>query len=232
MVTFLEISLIFSLRNFMQYPIEHLPSGPLSVILPFFVNYFMDMPRITQSHFLGIPITGKTLTYVLGFQVISSSAGSLVTAACSLIAGIICRSNILGITDCFQIPKPVANLAHTLFGWLLETESAPDDENLQMGATIEIQRQQQMEIYEQQLMYDRAREMMQHQRGHAARRDAPGTDHSVAGPSSRNASSAPIDEVQVQTLVDMGFNRNNVIRALLRSNNDLNAATNMLLSEA
>jgi len=35
----------------------------------------------------------------------------------------------------------------------------------------------------------------------------------------------------VTTLVEMGFDRQSVVRALQRSNNDMNLATNLLLSE-
>jgi hypothetical protein len=234
--TFLELSTVYFLRSFNGVTIDTLPSGPLSVIFSLFINYFLDIPRITQTHILGIPVTGKTLTYLLGLQVITSSRGSLITCASGLLAGIAYRLNLLYVSDLFQIPESVANFVSRAFGWLLET-SPPREGPLLMGATLEIQRQQQIEILEQQMMMSRTREMRDRTGGSGTQRarfpdmPPPLVPDPVPGPSNGNMASSEVIEDQVQVLVEMGFERLQVIRALQRSNNDINAATSILLQE-
>jgi len=40
--------------------------GPVFALL---VPYFCDIPRVTVTHILGVPITGKSFTYIIGLQV-------------------------------------------------------------------------------------------------------------------------------------------------------------------
>lgn len=41
----------------------------LGVICSFFVPFYLDVPRITRTSILGIPITGKSLVYITALQV-------------------------------------------------------------------------------------------------------------------------------------------------------------------
>ena len=155
------------------------------------------------------------------------SNSNTVCAISGLIAGLICRSNLFYVCDFIKIPKFIASAVSKVFGRLLGS-AAPVEPPFQMGATLEIQRQQQMEIMEQQMLFARFREINQ-------------TNDLNVGPIRRqndlNAnSSAPTPEAStnaehVTTLVEMGFDRQSVVRALQRSNNDMNLATNLLLSE-
>ena len=65
-----------------------------------------------------------------------------------------------------------------------------DDDNnsrtFQIGATLEVQRQQQIEIYEQQMMFDNRREFMQY-RGRGDQVNQPG-----------NGNASPVTESQIQ----------------------------------
>ncbi|XP_054720865.1 ubiquitin-associated domain-containing protein 2-like [Uloborus diversus] len=154
--TVLELITVFFLRR-LEIQITFLPTGPYGLIFPLFVNYFMDIPRVAQTYILGVPVTGKTLTYLLGLQVMSTNKASMVSGICSLTAGIICRWNIFHVLDIIKVPKVLARVASMCFGWILDS-SPPSEGSVPIGATIEIQRQQQIEIMEQQLLLSRARE--------------------------------------------------------------------------
>ena len=66
-----------------------------------------------------------------------------------------------------RIPNIVAKICDKTLSWLLS--SSPSTEALPMGATLEIQRQQQVEALEQRLILNHAREM----RGQQARQMHP-----------------------------------------------------------
>lgn len=74
------------------------------LIFPLFVPYLCDIPRITRTHILGIPVTGKTLTYLVGLQVCSTSIPTAVSAFCSVVRSyssfyiIGCFHDALGVT--------------------------------------------------------------------------------------------------------------------------------------
>jgi hypothetical protein len=50
------------------------------------VSFFFDVPRVAQTHILGIPVTGKTLTYLLGLQVCSTSAATAISGLCGIVS--------------------------------------------------------------------------------------------------------------------------------------------------
>lgn len=140
-----------------EMPILH-QSGSYGFIFPLFVSYFFDIPRVAQTTILGIPVTGKTLTYLLGLQMVSCSKTSAISGACGLLAGLVYRYNVLKIQSLVFVPRVVARLGNAVFGWVLQS-SPPQDGIVPMGATIEIQRQQQLEALEQQILLNHAREM-------------------------------------------------------------------------
>ena len=39
------------------------------LVFPQFVQFFLMIPRVAASSILGVPVTGKTFTYILGLQV-------------------------------------------------------------------------------------------------------------------------------------------------------------------
>jgi len=235
MVSFLELGSLFCMREFMDISIDFLPSGPFFVFMPLLVNYFLDIPNANTTRFLGFPVTGKTLTYIMAFQLASTSRGSMVSAFCCLISGVITRCNFLGITENFKIPKSWSNLVHSTFGWLLESEG-PHEGQYEMGATLEIQRQQQAELYEQQMLLNMATQRIPN---FATLPRNPRDQNGIIGGGAvnrqpameRNPPATVADDASVEMLVEMGFNRASAIRALQRSNNDIPTATNMLLSE-
>lgn len=197
---------------------------------PLFVYYYTDIPRVAQQSIVGIPITSKTLSYIIGLQLMNSTRGSLIVAASGLIAGLLTRYNVCNCRNWLQIPASFADAFYDHIGWLVDYDFGLLDDPLvtntmQLGATPEIQRQQQMEIYEQQVLYGRINQ-------HNTR--PPGPAH--RGPMAADLPPTPpppppaMREVEIQQLVDMGFDRQHVIVAMQRSNNDINLATNYLLS--
>merc|ERR1712062_52900 len=94
-----------------------------------------------------------------------------------------------------------------MFGWIVN--SSPPEEGA-IGATLEIQRSQQMEAIEQQFMQQQNR--VTHRMPNARRIPAPEPT-----------------EANITTLVDMGFPRERAIEALREAHNDLSTATAILL---
>ncbi|XP_023229781.1 ubiquitin-associated domain-containing protein 2-like isoform X2 [Centruroides sculpturatus] len=228
--TVLELTTVYALRQLDIY-ISYLPTGPYELIFPLFVNYFLDIPRVAQIHIMGVPVTGKTLTYLLGLQ----------------LAGLICRWNVLRIQQWIRVPDFLSKIAALTLKWLLNS-SPPQEGTLPMGATLEIQRQQQLELIEEQMLLARAQEFRE--RGNMQnynrreewenvfnmrRRQPNPREEGLQGENFsanvENESTFPVVEEQVQRLVEMGFDRQSVIRALRNSNNDINLATSILLTE-
>ncbi|XP_022257480.1 ubiquitin-associated domain-containing protein 2-like [Limulus polyphemus] len=277
LATLLELASVFILRK-LEFHVTTLPSGPFGLVFPLFVNYYTDFPRVAHVYIMGVPVTGKTMSYLLGLQVLANNTEvSMMRHMCSHLAGLICRWNLLRITDFIYVPKFLAHFAKITLGWLLK--SAPPQEGvIPMGATLDIQRQQQLELLEQQRILSRAREIrengqiqarQQMAQGYAERLVPASTQDSRLFPSSSSrevwenvfnlrrrrigaehenqwnmAGSSleshgtiqpndvtPVVEEKVQKLVEMGFERQSAVRALETSNNDLNAATTILLNE-
>ncbi|KAL8588270.1 hypothetical protein ACOMHN_008573 [Nucella lapillus] len=67
-----------------------LPSGPLSMVFPQFIQFFLMIPRVAASTIMGVPVTGKTFTYILGLQVASGTAEYRLVALCALVSNILC----------------------------------------------------------------------------------------------------------------------------------------------
>jgi len=44
-------------------------------VFALFIPYFSDIPRVAVTHVWGIPVTGKSVTYIIGLQVGVGSRG-------------------------------------------------------------------------------------------------------------------------------------------------------------
>jgi len=222
----------------------YLPPGPYGLIFPLFVSFFFDVPRVAQTHILGIPVTGKTLTYLLGLQVCSTSIATGISGLCGIVAGLMYRYNMLYLRRWFLVPRWMAKLSSMSVGWLLRS-GAPQEGTI--GATLEIQRAQQLEMLEQQVLLSRARDVRRQQgQGFAETLVGPenywpNENGTIFGGFLRNRRHNAVDteesnvqpsEEQVQTLMEMGFERARVLSALRSANNDIHSATNILLHES
>ncbi|XP_074048058.1 ubiquitin-associated domain-containing protein 2 isoform X2 [Macrotis lagotis] len=221
---------------------SNLPSGFLGPVFALFVPFYCSIPRVQVTQILGqFSITNKTLIYILGLQLLTSSTYIWVVATSGLIAGMCYTNSVLKVHQVLYIPRWMAKL----FSWTLEpifSSSEPTNEvRIGMGATVDIQRQQRMELLDRQLMLSQFAHMRRQrqrqggrinwnrfflhirQRRNANARNVRQSEQEVAAPP------LEVSEEQVARLMEMGFSRVDALEALRASNNDLNVATNFLL---
>ncbi|XP_033730677.1 ubiquitin-associated domain-containing protein 2-like [Pecten maximus] len=216
----------------------------MCMVYPLFIPYHFDIPRVALGHILGVPVTGKSFQYFLGLQLASGSAESVIVAVCGLFCGILWRNNFLKLQTALTIPKFVASVSHSILGRILESKVPPGD-TTPMGATLELQRQEQMENLEQQMIWQAVQQQQQGQNPNVAQNlvNGPGlfgNQIDIGGLRNRlniggdnpPGQAEPISEENVQHLLDMGFGADRVREALQASNNNVSAATNILLQES
>nr|XP_036880770.1 ubiquitin-associated domain-containing protein 2 isoform X1 [Manis javanica] len=220
---------------------RNLPSGFLAPVFALFVPFYCSIPRVQVAQILGpLSITNKTLIYILGLQLFTSGSYIWIVAISGLISGMCYNSKMLQVHQVLCIPSWMAKF----FSWTLEpifSSSEPAGEaRIGMGATVDIQRQQRMELLDRQLMLSPSAQARQQRRQPGGminwnrlfpplrqRRNANYQD----GQHSEQEASHPLEvsEEQVARLMEMGFSRGDALEALRASNNDLNVATNFLL---
>jgi len=166
------------------------------------------------------------MTYVLGLQLIASSTSSLISSVLYICIG---ASVYCTTLSSVRLPGCLGSISSSLTSWL---HSSPPPAAVQpMGATLEIQRTQHAEAVEQQLLRARARQFNVMQGGRQMRLDE------MWGQARNNRNNrppaAPVQPspTMVQALMDMGFSRQRVEQALIRSGNNLPEATNILLND-
>jgi len=225
----LGVSLELLICPFLGLP---LPPGPLALLLPLFVPFFLRIPLISSASFGPVPISSKTMIYMLGLQLCLTSTSALLGTATSLLAGLAVHCSPL--SSC-RFPSWLGRLASTLVSPLIS--GPPDPGPGLLGATIEIQRTQQAEAMEQQLLRARARFHVPPGAGGRQMRldelwggQAQGVrQRGGGGPVQQPAHQPVASPVLVATLTDMGFPRDRVEEALRQTNNDVDQATNLLL---
>ncbi|KAJ8310573.1 LOW QUALITY PROTEIN: hypothetical protein KUTeg_012438, partial [Tegillarca granosa] len=156
--TCLELLTFYGLQM-MDIKLDPLPSGPLCILYAFLIPYYFDLPRVAMGHILGVPVTGKSLVYILALQAGSGSKESVIVAACGILSGLLWRINFLKLQTIFRIPTKIFQ---TVFGNVLDSPP-PSEENLPMGATLELQRQERYDQLEQQMIWQSMQQ--QHARG-------------------------------------------------------------------
>jgi len=108
-----------------------------------------------------------------------------------------------------------------------------------MGATLELQRQEQTDLLEQQYYYNRTQEFRQQRgQGYSERlvddgMNADGILGYFLRQRQRPAAAENLEPSQenIQILVDMGFEHARAVEALRSSSNDLETATSILLRQ-
>ncbi|XP_050188663.1 ubiquitin-associated domain-containing protein 2 [Myiozetetes cayanensis] len=221
--------------------INSLPSGFLGPVFALFVPFYSSIPRVQVTQVLGhFSITNKSLVYILGLQLLTSGSYIWILALSGLISGICYNSSILKVHRILCVPRWVAKL----FSWTLEpvfSSAEPTNEvRVGMGATVDIQRQQRMELLDRQIMMSQVAQMRRQRQQQGGminwnrlfpplrhRHNANYQDHR---PSEQGIPPpTEVSEEQVARLMEMGFSRGDALEALRASNNDLNVATNFLL---
>jgi len=194
--------------------------GPLSIFIPLYIPWFVQIPLVSASHYGPLAISSKSLNYLLGLQLAVASKGSLVSVVCGLLTGLVVHFTSL---KKLVLPSWIGSIFSATLGKLICTY--PDEDFGLIGATVEIQRSQQAEAIEQQLLRARNRLNQPMGGGGRQRRLEEMWGGVAAGP--------PIipSPGHLATLTDMGFSRERAEQALRQSRNNLDEATNMLLHD-
>ncbi|KAM4729650.1 ubiquitin-associated domain-containing protein 2 [Anableps anableps] len=234
-----------------QYEVEELPAGLLAPVFSLFVPFYQSIPRMPVTQVLGhIHITNKTLVYIVGLQLLTSSPFMWLLALSGLLSGGLYHSNALWLQKILFVPAWVSCAGKYVLEPLFSSSQPSDETPLGMGATLDIQRQQRMDLLDQQLLlaqYNEARRNVRHQPQagllqwtrlfpslrHRGQNRPPVQPHPEAQTHQSTQppllENSPVAEEQVARLVEMGFSRIDALEALRASNNDINMATNFLL---
>ncbi|XP_060089644.1 ubiquitin-associated domain-containing protein 2 [Heteronotia binoei] len=221
--------------------INSLPSGFLGPLFALFIPFYCSIPRVQVTQILGqFSITNKTLVYILGLQLLTSGSYIWIVALSGLISGMCYSSRVLKVYRVLCVPSGMARM----FAWTLEpifSSAEPSSEiRVGMGATVDIQRQQRMELLDRQILmsqFAQIRRQRQQQGGMInwnrlfppLRRQRDANYHDNQQTEHEGLPPAEVSEEQVARLMEMGFSRIDALEALRASNNDLNVATNFLL---
>ncbi|XP_030057211.1 ubiquitin-associated domain-containing protein 2 [Microcaecilia unicolor] len=236
--TLFDLLLVEALQNVFGITIKRLPSGFLGPLFALYVPFYCSIPRVQVTHILGqLPITNKTLVYIVGLQLLTSSSYMWILGLSGLVSGLFYHSNMLNIHQMLCIPSWVAKIFSRTVEPIFSSAEPTSEAREGMGATIDIQRQQRMELIDQQIMLSQLSQMrrQRQQQGRVinwSRFFAPlRPRRNMDLPNNHQAEQvAPsASEEQVTRLMEMGFSRVAVLEALRASNNDINVATNFLL---
>uniref|UniRef100_A0A8D3B480 UBA domain containing 2 n=1 Tax=Scophthalmus maximus TaxID=52904 RepID=A0A8D3B480_SCOMX len=227
-----------------DYEVEELPAGLLAPVFSLFVPFYLSIPRMPVTQVLGhVHITNKSLVYVVGLQVSPCSAA---VSECASISGGLYYSDVLLLHRFLFVPAWLSRVGRVLVEPLFSSSQPSSETPLGMGATLDIQRQQRMDLLDQQLLlaqYHEARSSTRQQpqagllqwtrlfpslrlRGQNRPPVQPRPQAHTQPP---QLEPSPVAEEQVALLVEMGFSRIDALEALRASNNDINMATNSLL---
>ncbi|XP_069746617.1 ubiquitin-associated domain-containing protein 2 isoform X2 [Narcine bancroftii] len=197
---FMDLLLVEALRRTLDVSVSILPSGFLGPIFGLFVPFYYSIPSLQVTQVLGrFSITNKTLVYIVGLQLLTSSTNIWILAFSGMLSGIMYHCNMLKVQQLLYVPEWLARCASLTLEPLFVSADPTHDSPIEMGATLEIQRQQRTELLDQQIMLAQLNQNNRRRRGQVAR------------------------------LMEMGFSRVDALQALRATNNDLNMATNFLL---
>lgn len=199
--------------------------GPFGAVLPWFVFYMTDIPGSSSTSVLGITMSNKIMTYLFGMQVILGSMPNFIMGTSALVAGVLVKANALWVQNVLAVPKWLAKSTQKLFGWVID--SSPPEQGA-IGATLEIQRSQQIEALEQYQIQQQARMNARRLPNQLFRQRGPHQQQQQQQP----AAAPEPTEANITLLVDMGFPRQQAIGALREAHNDLSTATAILLRNA
>jgi len=218
----LTVSLELALSPLIDLPLS---PGPLSIILPLFVPFYYQIPLTSSAQFGPVNVSTKSLTYLLGLQLSLTSSSTIITTLLSLITG--CVVFLTPLSHKFKFPSLLASLVDRVFGPIFKS-GPPHTGSSLIGATLEIQRTQQAEAIEQQLMRSRAARFNVPIGGRQMR-----LDEMWRGGQNERRRDIVVDASpeMVAVLTDMGFSRQRAEAALVQNNNDIDQATNQLLQD-
>ncbi|XP_066516349.1 ubiquitin-associated domain-containing protein 2 isoform X2 [Hoplias malabaricus] len=242
----LDFILAEALHYCFELPVDVLPAGLLGPVFALFVPFFYTIPRVQVTQLLGyISITNKSLVYIVGLQLLTSSAYMWVLALGGVMSGLLYYNNVLAVQRYLQVPQWLAYCGSLVLEPLFSGTEPRAESPLGMGATLDIQRQQRMDMMDQQLLLSQLAQLRrnaQHQQQVGLlnwNRFFPGLRHRGQNrphvqphppqPPQPQPADTPVAEEQVARLMEMGFSRVDAQEALRASNNDINMATYFLL---
>ncbi|XP_026165974.1 ubiquitin-associated domain-containing protein 2 [Mastacembelus armatus] len=247
----IDVLLAQAFQLLFDYEVEELPAGLLAPVFSLFVPFYLSIPRMPVTQVLGhIHITNKSLVYIVGLQMLTSSPFMWLLALSGLISGVLYHSNVLRLQKLIFVPTWLSRIGRYILEPVFSSSQPSSETPLGMGATLDIQRQQRMDLLDQQLLlaqFNEARRNTRQQpqagllqwtrlfpslrhRGQN-RTQIPPHLHAQTNQSTQEPllDNSPVAEEQVALLVEMGFSRTDALEALRASNNDINMATNFLL---
>ncbi|XP_072434136.1 ubiquitin-associated domain-containing protein 2 isoform X1 [Chiloscyllium punctatum] len=237
----MDLLLVEALHHTFDMSVNILPSGFLGPIFALFVPFYFSIPSVQVVQILGrFSITNKTLVYIMGLQLLTSSTTTWILAFSGLLSGIVYHYNVLKVQQLLCVPKWVTRCASFILEPLFSSADPTDEAPIGMGATLEIQRQQRMEMLDQQIMLAQLNQNNRRHRWQGGlinwnrlfpplRNRFPANNQQQESGLNRPSTVAPVSEEQVARLMEMGFSRVDAMEALRATNNDLNMATNILL---
>ncbi|KAG7513159.1 ubiquitin-associated domain-containing protein 2 [Solea senegalensis] len=144
-----------------DYEVEELPAGLLAPVFSLFVPFYLSIPKIPVTQVMGhIHITSKSLVYIVGLQLLTSSPFMWLLALSGLISGGLYYSNVLHVQKFLFVPVWVSRIGRCTLEPVFSSSQPTSETPLGMGATLDIQRQQRMDLLDQQLLlaqYNEAR---------------------------------------------------------------------------
>ncbi|XP_029306354.1 ubiquitin-associated domain-containing protein 2 [Cottoperca gobio] len=246
----LDFLLAQAFQFLFDYEVEELPAGLLAPVFSLFVPFYRLIPRMPVTQVLGyIPITNKSLVYIVGLQLLTSSPFMWLLALSGLISGVLYHSNVLWLPKLLFVPAWVSCIGRYILEPLVSSSQPSSETPVGMGATLDIQRQQRMDILDQQQLLAQYNESTRNTRPQPqsgflqwtrlfpslrqrGQNRPPMQPHPQAQPQPSTQppllDNSPAED-QVARLVEMGFSRTDALEALRASNNDINSATNFLL---
>ncbi|XP_062865813.1 ubiquitin-associated domain-containing protein 2 [Trichomycterus rosablanca] len=235
---FLDFLLVEALHFIFELQVDVLPAGLLGPVFALFVPFYCSIPQVQVTQLLGyFSISNKTLVYIVGLQLLTSSAYMWVVALSGLVSGVLYYSNVMALQRFLCVPQWLARCSSRLLEPVFSGAEPSSEASLGMGATLDIQRQQRMDMLDQQLLLSQLAQLRRNAQqppplqGGLLNRLFPGLRH--RGPIRRHTqphtADAPVAEEQIARLMEMGFSRVDAQEALRVSNNDINMATNFLL---
>ncbi|XP_068685422.1 ubiquitin-associated domain-containing protein 2-like [Montipora capricornis] len=146
----LQLTAVSAIRH-LGHEVGLPPPGLFGFVYATVVQYFCDVPPSDALLLLGVPISGKIFTYSIALQMLMSNKESLLAGICGMVAGIIYRFNIFRVQQWLKLPEFAMAAVSRMLGDTFSS-ATPSTQSYPMGATLEIQRQQQIEHYEQQAL--------------------------------------------------------------------------------
>jgi hypothetical protein len=195
-------------------------SGPYAIIFACLSQYIFDVPSTTKFKVFGLNVTEKHVVYLLCLQLLLANfPNSLVAGISGLISGFFYRSQALHLRTLF-FPEKVIQFCLKYLDPIISSAPPP----VVMGM-----RGANMNNLRSRMPFPQARQTDQPQTL-VQEDDQAQFIEQLQNRFIQYQQEPAVSEDSVRTLMDMGFNENIVRRALQMVHNDLNLATELLLS--